>query len=71
MLHRRWFQLAAVTLVALEAEANQTESVDVTELFEPTGDVVYKYIYIYEVNVMNPNTRAFDVPTFVGYPQQV
>jgi len=30
-----------------------------------TGDVMYIYIYI----VMNPNTRALDVPTFVGCPQ--
>jgi len=28
-------------------------------------------IYIYDINVMNPNTRALDVPTFVGCPQQV
>jgi len=42
--------------------------VKVTELCEPTGDVMNKYIY--NVNVMNPNTRMFDVPNFVGQPQQ-
>jgi len=35
-----------------------TSSVKVTELSEPTGDVMYKYKYIYYINVMNPNTRA-------------
>jgi len=29
------------------------------------------YIYILIYNVMNPNTRAVDVQTFVGRPQQV
>jgi len=50
---------AAAALVALEAEVIQTESVEVTELCEPTGDV------------MNPDTRALDVLAFVGCPQQV
>jgi len=28
-------------------------------------------IDIYDINVMNPNMRALDLPTFVGRPQQV
>jgi len=40
--------------------------VKVTELCEPTGDVMYKNtcIYIY-INVLNPNTRGLNVQTFV------
>ncbi|TNN73050.1 hypothetical protein EYF80_016720 [Liparis tanakae] len=41
---------AAASLVALEAEVIQTESVKVSELCESSGDV------------MNPNTRALGVP---------
>jgi len=33
--------------------------VKVTELCEPTGDVMYRYIYY--IYVVNPNTRALDV----------
>jgi len=32
---------------------------------------LYECMYIYDINVMNPNTRALDVPTFVGCLQQV
>jgi len=39
--------------------------VKVTELCEPTGDVMYKYINIYYINVMNTNTGGV-----VGCPQQ-
>jgi len=53
----------------LEETVIQTWSEEVTELCESTGDVMYKYIYY--INVMNPDTRALDVPTFVGCPQQV
>jgi len=53
------------------SDVTVTSSVKVTELCEPTGDVMYKYIYIYDINVINPNTRALDVPTCVGCPQQV
>jgi len=28
---------------------------------------MYKYS-IYDINVMNPNTKALDIPTFVGCP---
>jgi len=50
-------------LVALEETVIQTEG-KVTELCEPMGDVMYKYLYIF--NVMNPNTKELHVQTFVG-----
>jgi len=46
MLRCWWISLAASTLMALEEAVIPTSSVKVTELCEPTGDIMYKYIYI-------------------------
>jgi len=52
------FRSHSAGIVSL-SDVTVTSSVKVTELCEPTGDV------------MIPNTRALDVQTCVGCPQQV
>jgi len=49
----------------MELKRHSEVEVEVTELCEPTGDDMFKYIYIYDINVMNPDTRALDVQTCV------